>query len=200
MPLLNLCCGAVRPGPPWVNLDNLHNWLPVGSPERTNLDAEGSYVNWDLGHKPMPFQPNSFDGVLASHCVEHWDVPMAMRILDDCRRILQPDGVLMVSVPDASIFRAKHAQDTPENAVEVFGEPVTPGEGPTFLQYALLFHQHLQVLTEDSLWALLRGAGFQDSKIWRPTLSDNSDFTAFPEMCSILNRPKFSLVMVAQKS
>ncbi len=200
MPYLNLACGGNRLPEPFINLDELRNHLPIGSPERANLDAEPNYVNHFLGHYPMPFQPDSFEGCVAGHCLEHWTLQTGTAILRDCYRILKPGHPLMVSVPDASYFRKVHARDTKENAMELFGEPIYDGDNkPTFLGYGLLTYNHIQVLTEDALWAILIGAGFADHNIRR----FDGDRIAKNEheelLATALNRIPFSLVMIATK-
>jgi predicted SAM-dependent methyltransferase len=209
MRLLNLACGAVRPASPWVNLDELRKHLAPGTPERTNLDAEPNYVEFDALSGPLPFGRDTFNGVLASHCVEHWDALEAVRVLKECHRVLMPEGALIVSVPDATYFRNVHGTDTIENAEKLFGETIQDEGKDSFLEYALLYRYHKQVLTEDALWALMRGAGFADRMIKRYSESVyqkdrdmfRSDFTeTIDPMIALLNRQKFSLVMIAFKS
>lgn len=196
MRLLNLCCGATRPGEPWTNLDSLHSTLLHGTPERANLDAEPNYVNHDVLSGPLPFPSDTFDGILASHCVEHWDCQEAVRVLKECRRVLYPDGFLIISVPNASYFRAVADQDCPENAVELFGEPIFAGDGEdTFFGYGLFNRHHKQVLSVDSLWCLLTRAGFD--RLHGVPLDSNGIIVR--NMIDLMNRRRFSLEMAAIK-
>lgn len=202
MKLLNLACGATRPSPPWTNLDTLRSQLAPGTQERINLDSEANYCDHDVLGGPLPFVENWFDGVLASHCVEHWDCQESVRVLRECRRVLIPGGVIIVSVPDASYFRSVRAEDTPENAVRLFGEPINMDDGePTFMDYALFFRFHKQVLAEDSLWCLLERAGFTlKARLW---LNDDRFYVGDPQPMRLireqLNRTQFSLLMCGSK-
>jgi predicted SAM-dependent methyltransferase len=205
MTLLNLCAGAVRiVDDTWVNLDSLHDVLAPGTPERSNLDVEPNYVNWNIPQDgKLPFADEMFDGIVASHCVEHWDIHQAVNVLKECRRILRPGGVMLVSVPDASVFREKWLEDKPENAVSVFGEPIFEGDGEnTFMGYAGFNRHHKVLLSEDSLWCYLVRAGFEFSKIFkfypRGWLGPNSDCPT-RKMLPVLNRIPFSLMMTATK-
>ena len=90
MRLLNLCCGANRPQDEfWWNLDELHDYLAPGTPERTNLDAEPRYVDHNVLDY-LPFPHNEFDGILASHCLEHWDCQQGVDVMRRCLNCLKP--------------------------------------------------------------------------------------------------------------
>lgn len=211
MRLLNLACGSVRiQSEEWVNLDNLHASLAPGTAERTNLDAEKNYVNFDLGSGPMPFPDETFTAICASHCIEHFDLLKSVEIIRECRRVLVQGGSLIVSVPDASIFRKHYAEDAPENAERIFGEPIFPGEGSTFMEYAGFNLWHVQLFSEDSLWCVMTQAGFSDVNSVNPRwitaeYGVSQTFpppepTPFEKCCDILNRLKFSLIMMGTKS
>lgn len=198
MKLLNLCSGANRPQDEfWWNLDDLHGHLARGTPERVNLDAELRYVNHNV-LDGLPFVDDEFDGILASHCFEHWNCKKGVKVMKQCFDCLKPGGTLMVSVPDASYFRLMESADTVENAVEIFGEPIFLPDGEdTFFGYALWNRFHHAILTEDALWAYFKRAGFsQIERIGSVSYEGNE---ACMEMHKILNRRLFSLVMVGHK-
>lgn len=217
MKYLNLCCGAVRPqSEDWTNLDLLLPVLGRWSPEWKQLQTEKNYVEHDVNSGPLPFDDDSFDGILASHCVEHWDCQEAARIMTECRRVLKTGGILLVSVPDASYFRQVHDRDTVENAVELFGEPIHLPDGETtFLGYGLFNRWHKTILTEDALWAYFVRSGFNDPQNVTVAhgeamfFADTSTGTKFKvkaapesplaEMVKLLNRLPFSLVMMGVK-
>lgn len=192
MLFLNLGCGYPRiEGEEWINLDNLRSQLAEGTPERDGLDSEPNYIDHDLLGGPLPFERDSFDGVLASHVFEHVDAQSGLRIMEDCRRILKPGGVLLVSVPNASYFRRVYPQDRNNNWMNLFDVSDPNNPIPTFFQAALWFEQHLAILTEDALWCYLTRAGF------KPALLAESQ--APQQMTSKLNRRKFSLEMTGTK-
>lgn len=203
MTLLNLGCGATRPGPPWTNLDSLWSVLPEGTPERNNLAKESNYVDYDLrGGERWPFPANHFDGILASHLLEHFDVLEGTKLLKSCLYSLNENGLLMISVPDASYHRSVYPRDNRKNAYKLFGEPI-PETAPqnTFLEYALFFIDHRTVYTEDSSWAMLVNAGFKNENISRLDAAqrDWPGDQPLHHMHALLNRRMFSLVMVAIK-
>lgn len=200
MQLLNLGCGAVRPPPPFINLDSLHSLLPVGSPERDQLNSEQNYVEHDL-HNPLPFQEGQFGGVLLSHLLEHFDALSGTILLKDCHRVLEPGGIIMVSVPDASYHRKMFPNDNKKNCMKLFGEKMPDTESKqTFLEYALFFTDHRMIFTEDSLWATLVNAGFRNDGTWKMSAQENTSTNLVISMMhEQLNRRMFSLVMAATK-
>lgn len=198
--LLNLGCGAVREkSEVWTNLDLLHPVLPVGSPERAQLDSEKNYVEHDLnGHEELPFPENEFDGILLAHTLEHFSAREGVFLMKKCRRVLKPGGILVVSVPDAAYFRQVYEEDNAENCVRLFGEPLR--EGVSFFRTALWFYQHEAIFTEDVLWSYFKRTDFQ--YVVRIDPSENCTDMIFHEMGFIhplLNRRKFSLVLCGVK-
>lgn len=201
MKLLNLGCGNTRsPEPFWTNLDDLRSQLAIGEASRTALDAESNYINFDVSSGPLPFDDNSFAGVLASHFFEHFDAQEGLRIMRDCRRILMPGGTLMVSVPDASYFRAVYPHDRNENWPALFDTTDPANPIPTFFEAALWFEQHKVIMTEDAVWCYFVRAGFDPSTVRRFTATNwvaRSD--AESEMGRLLNRQILSVMMAATK-
>lgn len=196
MRLLNVGCGSVRKPEPWTNLDELHSQLKEGTPERINLDKESNYVDHTLP-EIMPLKEGTFDGILCSHVIEHFDCQDAVKIVEDCRRVLKIGGLLVVSVPDAEYFLSVYEQDTPEKALELFGEPICPDEPwhKSFFDYALFYKQHKQVLNLDSLECILLRAGFEFNNIYLK--APEGEVTN--SIQKLMNRRKFSAEMYAVK-
>jgi len=199
--LLNLGCGAVRPqDPEWRNLDNLHAVLAPGTPERTQLDSEQNYVNHDISTEAtLPFRTEGLDGVLCSHVIEHFDCHAGAALMRECHRILKPGGVLLVSVPDAAVFRKNWDYDNVENAERLYGEPIHLPDGETdFMSYAGFNRFHKVLLNEDSLWCYFVRAGFRATSIYDPRTVEL--FESERKMVPLLNRLPFSLIMAASKN
>lgn len=84
MKLLNFACGS-RIHPDWVNID----FSPI--------DKRVKKVNL-LG--TLPFPDESFDVAYSSHFLEHLTPPKALQILKEIKRILKPNGIVRIVVPD----------------------------------------------------------------------------------------------------
>lgn len=187
MRILNLACSAYRPPEPFINIDILKSQFPETTREREQIDAEQNYIEHDLT-TGIPFEDNSCDGIFLSHFVEHLDVQQAVRLIKECKRVLIPGGLMVVSVPDATYFREVYPRDKNENWPELFevtdkGNPI-----PTFMEAALFFEEHKQVLTEDSLWCILTMGGFRETEIL------DSEVKEILKDSLLDNRNKFSLI------
>ena len=147
-----------------------------------------------LGVGPLPFPDEHFDGMLVSHVVEHFAAIPSVAMLTECRRVLKPDGVLVVSVPDAEFFLEHLDDDTRENAERIFGEPIHDPTRQTFSDYALFYEQHQQVLTYASLKALLFQAGFHQPW-WRLNFECQPRDEIELEIRKLINRWPFSCVV-----
>ena len=84
MTLLNLGCGH-RLHPAWINVDY--------------VATEAGVMAYDLMHG-IPFSDESVDVVYHSHFLEHLSRAAAETFVHECFRVLRPQGLLRVVVPD----------------------------------------------------------------------------------------------------
>jgi predicted SAM-dependent methyltransferase len=93
---VHLACGA-RYLPGWINFDG---------PTTSQVD-----LKIDLRRR-LPLPDHVAEMIFCEHFVEHLPYPDAvMFFLKDCLRVLRPDGVLRVSVPDAGRYLSAYAAD-----------------------------------------------------------------------------------------
>jgi predicted SAM-dependent methyltransferase len=67
-----------------------------------NLDLEpvvDGAVAWDMRHR-LPLENGSVALIHNEHFLEHLTPVEAFRFLSECRRVLTPDGVLRIAMPD----------------------------------------------------------------------------------------------------
>lgn len=81
---LNLGCGY-RFNSQWTNVDFVSTGKDV--------------IAYNLA-KGIPFEDNTFDLVYHSHVVEHFTKTSATSFIRECYRVLKPQGILRVVVPD----------------------------------------------------------------------------------------------------
>jgi predicted SAM-dependent methyltransferase len=83
--MLNLGCGG-HDHPDWINLDI----APSGS----------DVIQHDLAREPLPYEDTSCSAVYHSHVLEHIPPENVSDFINECFRVLAPNGVLRIAVPD----------------------------------------------------------------------------------------------------
>ncbi|MDJ0661020.1 MAG: glycosyltransferase [Crocosphaera sp.] len=84
MKYLNLGCGS-HFHPDWTNVDF--------------VSTQEGVMSHDL-RQGIPFEDASFDVVYHSHVLEHFTQGEAERFLEECHRVLRPNGLIRVVVPN----------------------------------------------------------------------------------------------------
>ena len=138
---LHLGAGTHRPAG-WVNVDVLGM-----SPD----------LYWDLRRR-LPFADGAAEAVFLEHVLEHCPLAGALDLLDECRRVLAPGGIVRVGVPDFGRYLESYAGDGG------LVERLRPGRPTRLLAVAevALGHGHRSVWDGETLELALREAGFSD--------------------------------------
>jgi predicted SAM-dependent methyltransferase len=90
---IHLGCGK-RVTAGWVNVDCFRG---------PGIDFTG-----DL-RCPLPFADGSARLIYSEHVLEHLQKEEAHQLLQECKRVLAPDGILRIGVPDAEIYLRAYA-------------------------------------------------------------------------------------------
>lgn len=88
-----LAAGAERV----VNLDISAEAIELGK-SRLGTEKQVEFVQWDLNNTPLPFDDDAFDLVVCLEALEH--IHAQRRAVEEFFRVLEPGGMLLVSVPD----------------------------------------------------------------------------------------------------
>lgn len=181
-PWLNLGSGQTG-AEGWVHLDgswqtrlSRRPWLARLSARLTGKTAivwSQRVTYWDAG-RGIPYASASAAVVYASHLLEHLYRDQALLLLREASRVLRPNGVCRVVVPDlAAIVRwyLEHREQTPrpaETSSDLLNEllglrtPSGPGRGLLGLYRRWTdLDQHKWMYDEEGLAALFREAGFE---------------------------------------
>ena len=86
---LNVGCGS-RTFSNWRNIDH--------DPE---CDPD---VLLDVGLKTLPYENGTVQAIYASHLLDHLTFSEGLGFLQECHRVLEPDGVLRIVVCDLAVF------------------------------------------------------------------------------------------------
>lgn len=72
----------------WINIDN-----------NSDNNIKKLDLNWDL-RNPLPFKANCVDFIYNEHFLEHLTVQDGLKALRDFKRVLKPNGILRIAMPD----------------------------------------------------------------------------------------------------
>lgn len=116
---LNLACGdLIFPG--YINVD---------------LYSEKADVKADV--KQLPFPDDYADEILAMHIIEHFDFHEGFVVLQEWKRVLKPNGKLVIECPDLlALCKLFIEADEPTRVSmypQFFGRPWVPGHAHKFL-------------------------------------------------------------------
>src|SRR5215472_7898117 len=159
---INLGCGY-RPMKDWINVDR----------------ARGPEVQvvWDLS-QGLPFPDSSCSAIFSEHLIEHITKDAAARLLGECHRVLQNEGVLRLSTPDAELFLRSYAGDQLFLAHSEFSQPIdAPVDRVNIMMRE--YGQHLWSYDEELLALMLKRAGF--TRVERQSFG----VSAHARMCNI---------------
>jgi predicted SAM-dependent methyltransferase len=140
---LHLGCGGERKAG-WINVDL------VGDP----VD-----LAWNLA-RPLPFGTSSVRAIFHEHLLEHLPLEAGDAFMRECFRVLRPEGILRVGVPDAGRLLLSYAGD------REYLENLHP-DRPTALigvQELFYWHRHCAMYDTDTLELLFRAAGFPNPR------------------------------------
>jgi SAM-dependent methyltransferase len=117
----------------------------------------------------LPFADSSFDFVSCNHVLEH--IFETEKFLREIHRVVQPDGLVVISVPNISAWMNRIAFLVCGQPLgsEVGTESVTYGFWPAFLQKRLKRFEpsgHIRDFTPRSLRDLCAACGFKPSGWW----------------------------------
>ncbi len=146
--LVNVACG------PQV-LDGFLNVELVGPPPR---------VRWDC-RRSVPLADDSAAGIRVEHFVEHIEPREELpAFLRDCRRALEPGGVLRIIVPDAERYLRAYCQPGLDGLRELAVPIPFPADLPTRMDVInhifYSWHEHRWAYDFETLAHRLRAAGF----------------------------------------
>uniref|UniRef100_A0A7V0Z6R4 Class I SAM-dependent methyltransferase n=1 Tax=candidate division WOR-3 bacterium TaxID=2052148 RepID=A0A7V0Z6R4_UNCW3 len=128
--------------------EKINHWYNMNKNTRVKIKV----LQHDLNY-PLPLESASFDAVAAIAVAEHvYDVFFLFREL---RRVLKPDGILIVQVPNLAYI--KHRVRL------VFGKPlITQLAPPSRWHIEGYDGGHIHYFTKDSLAMVLKISGFND--------------------------------------
>ena len=163
-----------------------HEWLHLGCGTHllagwANIDLDGpsGVIRHDLT-RPLPMRADSAELIFCEHFIEHLTRAQGLALLQECRRVLRPGGILRLSTPDLRKLIDEYLASRTTGWAEVGWQPLTPCR---MLNEGLRLWGHLFVYDQAELLGLLDEAGFREleAKTWRES--------AHPALRGIESRP-----------
>ena len=118
-PKLNLGCGPVQPAG-WINIDGSNraflssklSWFDNMMVKLGVFPASdfSSKTTWANLFKGVPYPDNSVACIYAGELWEHFEHADAYALTKECYRVLKPNGVLRVCVPDGPTFWGRYLE------------------------------------------------------------------------------------------
>ena len=162
---LNIGCGLSTVSG-WHNLDNsptiLLSRIPLLKKLLKTPDWPKDVRRYDV-RKGLPYSENTVKFIYLSHSFHQLRRNESLQLVEECRRVLQPNGVLRIVVPDLERATREYLADSNPLAAEKFMKRVTllhtwrdvlhPGSSVT------------QMFDARSLIHTLRTAGFEHAEV-----------------------------------
>lgn len=96
-------------------------------------------IVYDLSKFPYPAENNSIERIYTSHTLEHFDWLTVIKIMNECRRILKPEGEMEIVVP---LFPSETAVDDPDHKTFFTTETFGRFEPENLFAYELEINNH----------------------------------------------------------
>jgi predicted SAM-dependent methyltransferase len=139
-----------------------------GTREWVTLDLNRTCdIYWDL-RRGIPFPDDSIKKIYSSHFFEHLSFGEIQRFLDECRRVLAPNGKFLICVPNARIYIEAYARGSAldTDTYFVFKPAYNHTTRIDYVNYAAYMDgQHKYMFDEENLIFILKSKGFRNVRL-----------------------------------
>lgn len=130
--------------------------------------------------KPLPFENNSIEHIFNEHFIEHLTYDQGKKFLEECYRVLIPNGILRISTPNLDWVITCYIENRLEEWQNVGWRPKTKCQ---LMNEGLRLWGHQYVYNDDELKTLLKIVGFNQ------VISENYRQSNFDVLKNIETRP-----------
>jgi SAM-dependent methyltransferase len=163
---LHLGCGS-RLIDGWINVDYAIGARLAKIPLLRTVARKAGLIRHRWDHriyihdlrKPFPWRTSTVDVVYSAHTLEHLSKEEGLRFLKECHRVLRPQGILRIVVPDLARFIGKYAKGAlaADDFVEALGV-LGPNRG---ILAKLVHFPHRCMYDEKRLSEIMTAIGFE---------------------------------------
>jgi len=174
---LNVGCGpCVIPG--WMHADR--------------LDAEGIDFSGDI-RAGLPVESDHFEYIVGMHMLQDVAYPDVLPVLCELRRILKPDGILRLGLPDLDKAIAAYLRH--DHRYFYISDEEASSLGSKLITQLVWYGSVRTPFTYEFIEEWLRKAGFRE--VTRCAFKETH--SAYPDIVQLDNRERESLFVEAQK-
>lgn len=191
---LDIGCGG--------NFEDKFYYLDIFPEGIIDLKFRDRYFRIDIvnASEEMLVKPGKFDLVRMQHILEHFSCEEARQALKNCAKLLNKNGVILITVPDLKIHIQKYLNDEYKNwsGFQWWAEQRIPKNAPnsfyfSVFAHSLLFEQHKWCYDFEGLkYQLEICGGFKEIKELKP--DDEMANVPFTH-----NRPEEDVCLMATK-
>jgi predicted SAM-dependent methyltransferase len=152
------------------------NWLNCD----INLQSD-CYV--DL-NKRLPFKDSSVDYIYSEHVLEHFDYQKGKEIIEECYRVLKPNGIVRISMPDLDFYLENMSNEIDPEIQDFIMEHKKsfielkdcPSNMNTMLNFIINSCGHKYVYRAQTFIKLAKELGFKNAMQVEPGRSEYEEF------------------------
>jgi len=138
----------------------------------------GGWENHDAEvdiRKPLPFPNGSASRIFAEHVLEHVTHQEAWRFLEECFRVLAPNGVVRIAIPDVERMFSNMTMDYQQAVQKDVGGD---GSFKAAIKAAVFEHGHQAAWTQEMLFTFMESIGFE-------AFDRDAGFSKFPDLVGV---------------
>ena len=126
-------------------------------------NKQPGWENYDMEvdiTKPLPFENDSVDFILAEHVVEHVSMHQGYGFIKEVSRILKPGGVAKILVPDITKISRNRNDPYFDSYLRFYHEMGwTDGTIESSFERMAFFYEHQSLWTEELLLTVMESVG-----------------------------------------
>jgi len=150
---------------------HLDGWINIDFIQSPAVD-----VIWNLGN-PIPLDEASCSHVFHEHVLEHFELQRGVDLLSECYRILQPGGVLRVSMPSLESVIAAYQDGTWKDESRRSDHMPQVRTGAEYMNVLFRHWGHQWIYDATELSRVLNEVGFTELNQCEINQSDHSAMT-----------------------
>lgn len=138
-----------------------------GNGEWTTVDIYGADINFNLSYG-IPLKSDTVNKIYSSHLLEHLNYKEILIFLEECKRVLRPNGIFSICVPDASLYIKAYTEKKnfmTDKDFYIEGKTFTNSHIDQINYIAYMGGEHKHMWDAESLLNIMGIIGFREVKL-----------------------------------